>query len=85
MPWFLNLYYPLLTLYLLCILHVIVRCLFIVIVCIVEGQRPVHLIPHLHCWLALIVIDINIDTLYSTGTVFNILVIHYIQRTAIYK
>lgn len=85
MPWFLNLYYPLLTLYMLCILHVIVRCLFIVIVCIVEGQRPVHLIPHLHCWLALIDIDIHIDTLYSTGTVFNILVIQFIQRTAIYK
>lgn len=79
LPWFLNLYYPLLTLDLLCILHVIVRCLFIVIVYFVEGQRPVHLIPHLHCWLALIVIVI--DILYSTGTVFNILIIH---RTTLY-
>lgn len=62
----------------------IVRYLFFLVVCIVEGQRPVHLIPHLHCWLALVVIDIDIDTLYSIGTVFNILVIHYISKEQLF-
>lgn len=83
----LDLYYPLLTLYLLCILHVIVRCLFIVVVCIVEGQRPVHLIPHLHCWLALILLLILISIhciLLGPSSIYFVALLIYVQRIILF-
>lgn len=47
---------------------------------VAEGQRPVRLIPHLHCWLALILIYSTSSDRLSQFTPYSLQPGYYIQK-----